>query len=59
MSSVRGPLGFWSFPLLNRLLQLLGGGGGLRPAARNIEQIMWTDWRGRPREILIHRTIEA
>jgi hypothetical protein len=64
MSQVKGPLGLWSFPLLNMLRQLLNRGTAsplqaLQPAARNSEQIEWVDWKGRRREINIHRTIET
>lgn len=69
MSSIRGPLGIWPFPLLNALMSLgqgMGGGRflgqgllvGARPvAAENYERVVWTDWRGRERSVEAHREV--
>ena len=54
MSSVKGPLGFWSFPIINAIMGMIGGGRRNVPALTtsikapsviNSEDITWTDWK--------------
>jgi len=69
-----GPLGIWTFPLLNFLLTILVGSPtgffkqrrfstrskepALQTQARNIEVWEWTDYRGRKRKLVVHREVE-
>jgi len=71
---VVGPLGIWSFPILNLVLELierwrerrlakLGGTGHSRAPAKlspmaNVEVWEWTDYRGRRRRLEIHREVK-
>ena len=60
--SFKGPLGLWSFPILNFILQMMQGQrtSAIRPVAgriRNEEKWNWTDYKGRPREFIIHREV--
>ena len=66
--SVTGPLGLWSFPILNMLLEILGTykaatasprGTSLRATAENLEK--WKlirDATGRLKEIEVHREVK-
>jgi len=65
-----GPLG-WPYPFLNLFLDLVNelkrGKGGARlgrerfsvsePRMRNLEEVTWTDWKGRDRKMSIHREV--
>jgi len=66
-----GPLGFWRFPFLNRLLALFQGRKLALPGtsqvqaalpdvarAHNLETWEWTDYKGRDRKITVHREVE-
>jgi len=62
LDRITGPLGFWNFPLLNCLLAIAEAVGAGTPSgyssgssAENLEEIVWTDWRGRERTMTIHR----
>jgi hypothetical protein len=60
LDKISGPLGLWPFPLLNLLLQILGSRSGVFTSpirAENLEEIVWTDWRGRERRMTIHREV--
>jgi hypothetical protein len=61
-----GPLG-WAYPLLNALIEVLqvarGRGQILNksrsePLLSNLEEITWTDWKGRERKMTIHREVK-
>jgi len=68
MSSVRGPFGFWPFPLLNFIMSMAGKTGqrnmpmlqtpSRSPAVVNSEDITWTDWKGRTRNMTIRREVK-
>jgi len=47
-------LPFLSFIILMYLFQ----GFQSTPRLRNVEEVVWTDWRGRERRITIHRRVE-
>jgi hypothetical protein len=60
LAQLRGPLGIWTFPILNALLQRLQLQAQhiSKPLLQNKETITWQDWKGRPRKIEIHREVE-
>jgi hypothetical protein len=63
LSEITGPLGLWKFPILNILRQMLlqlRQGQGLAPTAQvvNEERITWVDWKGRERNMVIHREVK-
>jgi len=64
---IQGPLRIWPWPLVNRLLEILGragvrssirGRGSLTPTMANVERWEWLDYRGRKRELVIHREVK-
>ena len=62
----RGPLGLWPWPIVNLLLALVEqirvrgyGGQAMASSYTNVEEIKWTDWKGRERKIIIHRKAEV
>lgn len=67
---MKGPLGFWHFPLLSFIASKLTTHKGITNGARvlpalappptvvNSEQITWTDWKGRKRDMTIHREVK-
>jgi len=64
MTRISGPLGIWPFPVLNFLRDLVEGIRSRpsvlssQPVVRNVEEIVWTDWKGRERKMTIHREVE-
>ena len=68
MPELKGPLGMWNFPLLNFLRETLQGlkqkqtrpqqTPSYSPVLKNIEEITWTDWKGRSRNITVHREVK-
>jgi len=64
---IQGPLGIWPWPLVNRLLEIMGRAGGssirgrrgsLTSTMANVERWQWVDYRGRKRELVIHREVK-
>ena len=65
---ITGPLGFWMFPILNFIYELIqtqsqqqtkkSAVSASEPAVTNIERMVWTDWRGRERKMEIHREVK-
>ena len=67
-----GPLGLWGFPLINRLLEILGRSATAtaptaivypyvataKTSAKNIEEWEWVDFRGQTRKLKVHREVE-
>jgi hypothetical protein len=59
-------LGIWPWPLVNRLLEILGrtgvgssrSRGSLTATMANVERWEWTDYRGHKRELVIHREVK-
>lgn len=65
-----GPFG-WPYPFVNLFLDLVNelkrGRGGARltqgrissprPIISNLEEVTWTDWKGRDRKMSIHREV--
>jgi len=60
-------MGIWRWPFINVLLEVLAtrgvrssirGGGSLKPTMANVERWEWVDYRGRKRELVIHREIK-
>ncbi len=65
-----GPLG-WPYPVLNLFIDLVNKmkrekrGSRLKqgqfspsePIMRNLEEVTWTDWKGRERKMRIHREV--
>ena len=54
---ITGPLGFWRFPLLNFILGAMATRRGV-PILQNEEVITWTDWTGKERRTVIHRSVK-
>jgi hypothetical protein len=63
----KGILGIWSWPIVNIILALIYSRAPTQlvkttstPAkAKNIEEWVWTDYRGKERRIVVHRQVEA
>jgi len=70
-SQVKGPFGFWPFPIINMILQMLqtrqlptvqAVAERALPApqkTRNTEKWEWTDYKGNKREFTIHREVTS
>ena len=63
MDKISGPLGLWSWPLLNALLNLvqskrLSNASMPSPQLINEETWTWIDWHGKERTITVHRKVE-
>ena len=59
---IRGPLGIWTYPILNALLSILNNVLRLNvltpKKTTNIEVWEWTDYLGRKRTLTVHREVE-
>jgi hypothetical protein len=60
-------LGIWPWPIVNILLERTGragfrssirGRGSLTPTMANTERWTWQDYKGRKRELIIHREVK-
>jgi len=59
-------LGVWGWPIVNILLERLSARGAsslrgrssLSPTMANVERWEWTDYKGRRRELIIHREVK-
>lgn len=56
-------LGLWWWPIINLLMEILSsrqmGARASEVKLENIEEIEWTDWKGRTRTIKIHREVHG
>ena len=57
-----GPFGFWQWPIVNILMDVFGSRtlrkSSLRPTVANEETWTWTDYKGRPRKLIIQREVK-
>lgn len=65
LSKLSGPLGIWSFPILSFLREFLQKQKVSIPerqkplvTARNLEVWEWTNRRGEPQTLTVHREVE-
>jgi len=65
MPYITGPLGLWPFPLLNFILKILQQthfsqtNRSGHNVVENVEKWEWVDYKGRKREIIIHRKVRV
>lgn len=62
-----GFFGIWTWPLVNALLEIMAarglrsgvrGRGSLTSKMTNLERYEWLDYKGRKRELVIHREVK-
>ena len=61
MVKIKGPLGIWTYPILNILIEMLTtirARQGFASTRSNIEVWEYTDRKGKKRTIRVHRKVE-